>query len=1267
MKRPERGAYLYARVKATMILRTPGDPPRHSGLRHRRFRLPVVLAGAAAVLLTMLAGGSGAGISAYQGTLYLDGAPSSVASSSFQVLTSVGPATPGAPVATAGLTGSGTIPAGNYLYIAVADSGGARSASAVSNQVAVPANGSVSLANVPVGSLVYRVQLVTTTTSYKLVSPAGGTTAAPFVDDGSGSSTVVLPQADNRAASIGSPTGYAPFTPGTIYPTTTAVNSSLTPSATAPATCSGWIVDSSGGLSFPAGTWTFQARVKSGAIGVSSAAAVLTAALYKTNSSGALIGTMVPPTDGSGNMINAGGTTNTFTVSATTSSSFTLGTGEHLCIQFWRHQTTGYTGGGASARTLTMLAYDSANQVSLHPAPNAFATAALSSPADGFHAQTAPALGATYSDTEGDAGNLTIKLCSDSACATQLQTSGSMAANNGDTKTWTPAALADGTYYWAAQAQDGIGLPSAWTSTRSFVIDNVAPTTSIDSGPPANSSGSSGTIAFSANEGVTGFQCRVDAGSWGACTSPYSYGPLADGSHTFEVKASADLAGNAGTTTSYGWTIDTVPPNTSMTSQPSSLSNSASPSFSLSATEVGSTFDCELDGGGFASCSSPKSYSGVADGAHTFQVRAVDPAGNADASPASYSWTIDATPPDTSIGPSYPFSLTTATGATFDFSSTEGGSTFACSLDGSAFTSCSTPKTYSALADGSHTFQVRATDAATNTDPTPASYTWTIDTTPPVTTIGPTTPPANTPSTSATFDLGSNEPGSTFECRLAGGAYAACTTPKTYTGLTDGSHIFDVRATDPAGNVDTSPATYIWSIDNVAPSTPTLVSPADATLTNALPQLRARFDDATAGGDTGTLQFQVCSGSSPAGTACAPVVQSTTSGALPSGGTGSWTTAALPDGTYNWQARAQDAAGNLSGWSATRSFQIDTAVPTTTLDSPADNATPRSVELRATYSEPSFAVTGTVEFRICSDALCLGVVRSGSSATLANGAQAAWSPMPALADGLWYWQVRSVDAAGNASAWSPVRILHVDTVAPKAPRLGGDVGADGLTLHIGAPDDSVANYVLYVDGVAAMNLATTETDVNMGPFDENDVRTFSVLAIDTAGNVGAMSRVLVGVPNLVGLDWTHASSATSARGLGLQRDAVAFGSIPMFVTSQTPSVPAVMEQGSPVKVTMAAAAGSPLAVRVRPGAVSCRRTCVLRLRIELSSSALVRSRLVGGSGRVLKRNLLGTLHAGANTVRVRLPQRLAKGPYRLFFDASGDGGTAHAYVRVKVS
>ena len=65
---------------------------------------------------------------------------------------------------------------------------------------------------------------------------------------------------------------------------------------------------------------------------------------------------------------------------------------------------------------------------------------------------------------------------------------------------------------------------------------------------------------------------------------------------------------------------------------------------------------------------------------------------------------------------------------------------------------CTSPQSYSGLGSGSHTFSVAATDGAGNTDPTPATHTWSVeqDTTPPETTIT-SAPPASTSSTSASF------------------------------------------------------------------------------------------------------------------------------------------------------------------------------------------------------------------------------------------------------------------------------------------------------------------------------------------------------------------------------------------------------------------------------------------------------------------------------------------------------------------------------------
>jgi hypothetical protein len=180
---------------------------------------------------------------------------------------------------------------------------------------------------------------------------------------------------------------------------------------------------------------------------------------------------------------------------------------------------------------------------------------------------------------------------------------------------------------------------------------------------------------------------------------------------------------------------DTTPPDTTITANPPNPSNSSSASFSFTGTDnitpSGSlTFECKLDGGSFAACTSPQNYTGLADGSHTFQVRAKDAANLVDATPASYTWMVDTGAPDTTITAN-PTALTNSTSAPFSFTADESPATFECKLDVGTFAACTSPQNYSGLAEGSHTFQVRAKDSANNVDGTPASYTWTIDTTAP--------------------------------------------------------------------------------------------------------------------------------------------------------------------------------------------------------------------------------------------------------------------------------------------------------------------------------------------------------------------------------------------------------------------------------------------------------------------------------------------------------------------------------------------------------
>ena len=95
----------------------------------------------------------------------------------------------------------------------------------------------------------------------------------------------------------------------------------------------------------------------------------------------------------------------------------------------------------------------------------------------------------------------------------------------------------------------------------------------------------------------------------------------------------------------------------------------------------------------------------------------------------------DTTPPNTTIT-NQPTNPSASNGAFFQYNSSEGGNQFECQLDGVGWTDCDGNQvTYGGLTDGSHTFEVRAIDAANNTDPTPASYTWVIDTTAPTVTI----------------------------------------------------------------------------------------------------------------------------------------------------------------------------------------------------------------------------------------------------------------------------------------------------------------------------------------------------------------------------------------------------------------------------------------------------------------------------------------------------------------------------------------------------
>jgi hypothetical protein len=94
-----------------------------------------------------------------------------------------------------------------------------------------------------------------------------------------------------------------------------------------------------------------------------------------------------------------------------------------------------------------------------------------------------------------------------------------------------------------------------------------------------------------------------------------------------------------------GGSLDTAAPETTIDSGPTGLTADASPDFSFSASEPGASFECRIDSGDFASCASPYTAAALADGPHSFEVRAIDAAANTDPTPAQRSFTVDSTAP----------------------------------------------------------------------------------------------------------------------------------------------------------------------------------------------------------------------------------------------------------------------------------------------------------------------------------------------------------------------------------------------------------------------------------------------------------------------------------------------------------------------------------------------------------------------------------------------------------------------------------------------
>ena len=172
--------------------------------------------------------------------------------------------------------------------------------------------------------------------------------------------------------------------------------------------------------------------------------------------------------------------------------------------------------------------------------------------------------------------------------------------------------------------------------------------------------------------------------------------------------------------------------NTWITSGPPEVVKADSVAFTF-VSPLHAGFQCLLDGSAWEPCSSPKIYSGLANGPHYFKVRAVNWAGHPDPTPAVAGFTVAIPdPPETTIA-SGPTGAIATDSAIFVFESDQPG-TFECRLDSdedSAWAPCDSPQSYDGLAAGAHGFEVRAVNESGEPDLTPAAAGFAVEIPPP--------------------------------------------------------------------------------------------------------------------------------------------------------------------------------------------------------------------------------------------------------------------------------------------------------------------------------------------------------------------------------------------------------------------------------------------------------------------------------------------------------------------------------------------------------
>lgn len=295
------------------------------------------------------------------------------------------------------------------------------------------------------------------------------------------------------------------------------------------------------------------------------------------------------------------------------------------------------------------------------------------------------------------------------------------------------------------------------------------------------------------------------------------------------------------------------------------------------------------------------------------------------------------------------------------------------------------------------------------------------------------------------------------------------TTSKTAINVTDGTVFYwRVRAIDSTGAAGPwSNNGGLWkvTVDSSRPSTPTLLTPGNGTYKNTN-DFYFTWTDSSDTGSPVTYEFissqnghanngvldtniwdNIASGNSGQKNLTSPTIHSTGAG----------------DGTWYWQVRAIDAAGNKSDWSSIYHVTIDTktpAVPTNLSWKDASNHTVANNGYTNTYSgtagwQDSSNDVDHYIYKYWND-IPSSPYQSEATAYTAAVSGTSLSGVFNQGEGVHHFCVEAVDAAGNTSVCSAAFTVTYDSTAPDA--------------QLTAPTDSIVRGTVIISG--------TVTDTN---------------------------------------------------------------------------------------------------------------------------------------------------------------------------------------------